>query len=149
MRFALDSNILVYAHDRREIQRRDAALRLIDGAARADCVLLLQSLAEFYKVATGKLRIAAPDARGAVRAWSGAFPVHAASESTLALAMELDGEHGVSFWDAMLVAAAREAGCGALLSEDMQDGRQVAGVLTFDPFVERNAGRLAQLLANS
>ena len=45
---------------------------------------------------------------------------------------------GLSFWDAMLWATARRAGCSVLLSEDFQDGRRLDGVLFVDPFAPEN-----------
>ncbi len=43
--------------------------------------------------------------------------------------------HGFSFYDALIVASALEAGCTTLLSEDMQDGLVVEGRLTLrNPF---------------
>lgn len=48
-------------------------------------------------------------------------------------------EHHLSFWDAMLWATARQAGCVALLTEDQQHGRSLGGVRFIDPFRPGNA----------
>ena len=49
-------------------------------------------------------------------------------------ARRLARDHGFAFYDALIVAAARRCGCDTLLSEDMQDGRTVAGLRIVNPF---------------
>ena len=52
---------------------------------------------------------------------------------TRARAIDAVHEHGLSFWDAMIWATARQAGCSTVLSEDMQDGQRLGGVEFVDP----------------
>ena len=62
------------------------------------------------------------------------FPVQ---ETTLALldrGLEIQRRHKFSFWDSMIVAAARAQGCETLWSEDMDDGRVVEGMRVANPF---------------
>ncbi len=61
--------------------------------------------------------------------------------------MDAVGEHRLSFWDAMLWATARQGGCSAILSEDMQDGRRLGGVEFVNPFATGASTRLESLLA--
>jgi predicted nucleic acid-binding protein len=42
--------------------------------------------------------------------------------------------HGISFWDALIVKAAKQAACGVLLSEDLQHGWTVDGLKIENPF---------------
>jgi predicted nucleic acid-binding protein len=61
-----------------------------------------------------------------------ALPLAAATtRSALALARD----HGFAFYDALIVAAAIEAGCDVLYSEDMQHGRSIAGLSIVNPFL--------------
>ena len=78
--------------------------------------------------------------------WLEVFPVASADEAALVRAMDAVEEHRLSFWDAMLWATARQSGCAALLSEDMQDGRRLSGVTFINPFAADAAARLAPLL---
>jgi predicted nucleic acid-binding protein len=146
MRFTLDSNILVYIHDHGD-KRREIALSIIDRSGHADCILTLQSLGEFFRVATARLRLPVPTATAALRVWRDIFPIHSAGESTLDAAVDAVARYRLSFWDAMLWAAAREAGCGAILSEDMQDGQVIGGVRIVNPFDPANAGQIERLFA--
>ena len=61
-----------------------------------------------------------------------------ADESDLAVAVIAVEQHGLSFWDAMLWATARRAGCRVLLSEDFQDGRDLGGILFVNPLEPAN-----------
>ena len=116
-----------------------AAVDLIGRAAHADCVLTLQSIAEFFYVATRKARLSVSKAAGFVDDWRAVFPVHAADLDSLVVAVGAVRRHRMAFWDAMIWAAAREASCRLLLSEDLQDGRTLDGVMFVNPFTRQNA----------
>ena len=47
---------------------------------------------------------------------------------------EIQRRHHFSFWDSMIVAAARAQGCDVLWSEDMDDERIVEGMRVANPF---------------
>ncbi len=148
MRLTFDTNILIYAADSSAAHKHSLAIDLTDRAAGADCVIMLQSLGEFYNVATRKIGLDPKVAEGHVDDWRSTFPVYPASERSLAGAMEAVRRHRLSFWGAMLWAAAREAGCRVLLSEDFQDGGEIGGVRFVDPFLAANDGLLDLALPN-
>ena len=52
-------------------------------------------------------------------------------------AVSLAREHGLPFFDVLIVAAAIEAGCDTLFSEDMQHGRSIGGLAIVNPFLDR------------
>ena len=56
--------------------------------------------------------------------------------ATHAAALEFARDHGLSFYDALIVAAAIEGGCDPLYSEDMQHGRSIGGLAIVNPFLE-------------
>ncbi len=49
--------------------------------------------------------------------------------------VELGRLHGLSFWDALVVRSAKQAGCSVLLTEDFQHGREMEGLRIVNPFV--------------
>lgn len=147
MRFSVDTNVLVYAINVDDPVRHDRAQRLLDRAAKADCVIALQALAELFNVLVRKRRIPVASARATVMALRKDFPVVTAEETTLAEAMEAVEIHQLSFWDAMLWATVRAAGCEVFLTEDLQDGRKLGGVTFVNPFDAANAGRVDALLS--
>jgi predicted nucleic acid-binding protein len=66
------------------------------------------------------------------------FPIVAPGGSDLADAARAVEHDGLSFWDAMLWATAKRAGCRMLFSEDLQDGRRLGEVLFVNPFDPAN-----------
>ncbi len=139
MRLSFDTNVLVYAVDAAAGPRHVRAADLLERAAWADCVLTLQTLGEFFNVLTRKGRRPPAEARTFIDAWRRVFPVHAADEDTLAEAMASAERHNLPFWDAMIWATVRRAGCRLLLSEDFQDGWSLGGVTVLNPFAPANA----------
>jgi predicted nucleic acid-binding protein len=135
-RFSLDTNILVYSVDGREA-RQEPALAILAAAARGPCVLTLQSLGEFFWAVSRKGIIPRAEAAGQVRRWSTVFPaIVTATPSALHAAISATATGRFAFWDAMLLATADEAGCEAVISEDMAPGAAVGGVRVvgaFDP----------------
>jgi len=131
----VDTNILLYSISTAvdERSKRDQALSIIQGD---DCALSVQVLQEFYAQATRPSR---PDplphdtAAGLVRSWL-RFRVQENTVPILLGALELRAEHGFSFWDSAIVAAARALGCRELYSEVLQHGREIGGVTIINPF---------------
>lgn len=130
---AVDTNILLYAHDPRDERKRAAAGELI--AALEDGVLLWQVACE-YIAASRKLgpfgfnTVVAFNILDKLRAtWNLALPtwsVHQRAEALIA-------SHSLSWWDALLVAACLEAGVTRLYTEDLSDMR-FKGLEIVNPF---------------
>ena len=146
MRISLDTNVLVYAANRDAGDRHRAAVGLIERAIRADCILTLQTLAEFYTVVTRKGHLDTAAALSLLIEWRAVFPVHAADEEVLDEAIDATREHGLAFWDAMLWATVKQAGCRVLITEDMQSGRTLGGVAFLNPFRPDTAEIIATVL---
>ena len=145
-RFSLDTNILVYSVDRDAGERHERSRVLLSRAARRDCVLTVQALAEFFHATTRKNLLPLARASAFVRGWLDVFQVASADTAALVDAMDAVEEHRLSFRDAMLWATARQSGCSAILSEDLQDGRRLSGVEIINPFTAAAANRLAPLV---
>lgn len=110
----------------------------------ANCVLSLQSLCEFYAAVTRKKLMPAADAMAQVEDWQQLYPVVSAKAATLTRAFEAVKRYQLSFWDALLWTAIREAGITTLLSEDFQHEQQIDGVRIINPF---KVGDIGDLLA--
>jgi predicted nucleic acid-binding protein len=134
-RFTLDTNILVYAMDRDAGGRHYLALEIVNRSVSFDCVLTLQSLCEFFSAVTGKGKMPQEEAEAQIHDWLELFPVVSATPKSLIKALKAVKEHSFSFWDAMLWAAADEAGVTLLLSEDFQHARVLEGIQFCNPFV--------------
>jgi predicted nucleic acid-binding protein len=132
----VDTNVLVYAHDASEPAKQLVAREALGelwatGAGR----LSTQVLQEFYVVATGKssLAVRPADAREIVRLYS-AWPVVTVDPVLILTASELHERASISFWDALIVAAAQRAGADEILTEDLSDGEIIDGVRIVNPF---------------
>lgn len=145
MRFALDSNILVYSLVRDD-QRHAAALDIIERSVQADCILPVQVLGEFLNVIKRKLPASFDDACTQAERLSSLVPVAETKAANIFSGARIARLHGLQFWDSVLCEVARSAGAEVLLSEDMQDGRDLDGLRIVDPFAARNRQLLAGLL---
>jgi len=134
-RVTLDTNILIYSVDADAGERQTQARDLVQRVARHhDSFLTLQTLSEFFAAVTRKEKLSAGEAAEQVADYQKFFPVVAATPDSLRRAIAAVLKHGLSFWDAMQWAVARQAGATLLLSEDLQHGRELEGVHFRDPF---------------
>jgi predicted nucleic acid-binding protein len=126
-----DTNILAYASDHREPRKQKIAREEIRSHPTAS--ISTQVLQEFFVTATKKLDIAPLAARDIMMAFRGLDIVTIEYEDVIA-ATEGSLLWQLSFWDALVITAARKARCGTLLSEDLNDGQTIAGVQIRNPF---------------
>jgi predicted nucleic acid-binding protein len=146
MRFSLDTNVLIYAAIGQSGDKHRAALEIVRRASRLDCVITLQALGELFRNLTGKFKVSAKEATATVGELRAAMPVIAANEPCLVDAMDAVAGHGLSFWDSMLWATAKHAGCQLLLTEDGQDGFALGGVTWVNPFASPRSPLLLEVL---
>ncbi|MGC2374976.1 MAG: PIN domain-containing protein [Solirubrobacteraceae bacterium] len=134
MRFA-DTDILLYAisSDPDEQAKTTRANEIL--AAR-DIGLSVQVLQELYVQATRETRSDRLPHEQAVRLVESfrRFPVQETTASTVLSAMSTRQRFGISYWDAAIIEAARALGCDIVLSEDLNDGQDYAGVRVENPF---------------
>ena len=132
----IDTNVLIYAHDRSEAAKQPIATALLASLWESGTgVLSTQVLQEFYAVATRKLTppMTPAEAREIVGLYA-AWRVVTIEPPLILEASELAEAHELSFWDALIIAAARLGGADRLVTEDLQAGRMLAGVRIENPF---------------
>jgi predicted nucleic acid-binding protein len=131
-----DTNIIVYAYDPESGDKHDHAKQLLDRLWESfDGALSIQVLQELYVTLTRKLRppILGDTARAIIQnllTWRVIEP----GASDVLVAIDMAGRWQISFWDAMLLTAARKAGASVLWSEDLNDGQVYDGVVVRNPF---------------
>ncbi|MBS0367538.1 MAG: PIN domain-containing protein [Proteobacteria bacterium] len=131
----VDTNILVYAHDAQSGVKRERALEALNSLwASGLGRMSVQVLQEFYVNVTRKLAtpVARSTAREVVSAY-GAWIRTPTSAATVARAADIADMAQLSFWDALIVAAAEETGATLLYSEDLNAGQTIAGVKVVNP----------------
>jgi predicted nucleic acid-binding protein len=130
-----DTNIFVYADDQSEPARQARAIQLIASCQRAGLMVIsIQVLQEYFAAATRKLRVDPEVAQRKVEVLARGRVVRFTEEDVIS-AIELHRLNRISFWDAMIVHAARLAGADVLYSEDLQHGAVLAGVRIDNPFL--------------
>ncbi len=136
MRF-VDTNVLLYAISRDPDERAKAALANELLSAR-DLGLSVQVLQEFYVQATRDTRAdRLTHEQGAALVDS--FRRFAVQETTVGVmlaAIATRQRFGISYWDAAILEAARALDCEVVLSEDLNDGQDYAGMRVENPFGE-------------
>jgi predicted nucleic acid-binding protein len=129
-----DTNILVYADDKASPAKQRRALELVAEHRRAGTgVVSLQVLQEYFVTVTRKLQVDPRVARRKVELLA-EFDVAAPEVADILAAIDLHRLHGFSFWDALVLRAAKQAGCSVLLSENLQEIREIDGVRILNPF---------------
>ena len=93
----------------------------------------LQVLQEYFVTVTRKLHVDAQIARRKVELLA-EFDVAAPEVADIVAAIDLHRLHGLSFWDALVLRTAKQAGCGVLFSEDFQHAREMDGIRIVNPF---------------
>jgi predicted nucleic acid-binding protein len=130
-----DTNVLVYTDDAAAPTKREKAIVLFrDHLRRGTAVVSLQVLQEYFAAATRKLKMAPDTAQRKVEIVARARVVRV-DVSDIIAAIELHRLTQISFWDALIVQAARLAGVTVLYSEDLQPGSAPGGVRVVNPFV--------------
>jgi len=135
VRSFLDTNVLIYADDLDSPEKRERALGLFETACLDGTgVVSTQVLQEYFVVATRKLGVSASLARRKVELIARLDTVVLGVSDILA-ATDLHRLHELSFWDALIVRAAQEAGCRVLYSEDLHHGWVLDGLQIVNPFM--------------
>jgi predicted nucleic acid-binding protein len=136
-RYFLDTNVFVYCFDRTDHRKQQIAEKCVGRALKDHLgIVSSQVIQEFFNVATRKF--AQPMKPAECRAYlETVFSPLCEIFPSLALyhqALALKEQAGFSFYDALIVAAALEANCRILYSEDLQAGQVIEGLKIQNPF---------------
>ncbi len=136
-RYFLDTNIFVHAFHPTPSAKTTTALRLIEeGLENGNAIVSYQVVQEFFNVAFRKF----PKPMSAFEAdeflntvFRPLLAVHSSS-ALFGAALQVYRRHRFSWYDSLIVAAAQQAECAVLYSEDMQHGRVLQGLRIENPF---------------
>jgi predicted nucleic acid-binding protein len=131
----IDTNVLIYAHDldakaKNEIAK--AALRELWSERTG--VLSMQVLQEFYINVTRK--IPSPLSNDSARSVINSYAIWCmeTTPAEISGAFRIEDESQIGFWDALIVSSAVKCGATRILSEDLNAGQRIAGILVENPF---------------
>ena len=134
MRF-VDTNVLLYVISR-DPAEQDKAKRAGEILADRDLALSAQVLQEFYVQATRASRPDSISPQQAVRLIESfrRFPVQDITSAIVMAALDTGQRFQLPYWDAAIIEASRALGCAEVLSEDLGDGQDYAGIRVTNPF---------------
>lgn len=129
----LDTNVLVYSVDDADPAKKKTARAVL--AETADVVLSTQVLGEFYVTITRELSPAVePDTARELARRLAQLPCESIDSQVAQRAVDGAQRWQLSYWDALVLEAARHAGCVRILTEDLTDGAVYDGVRVENPF---------------
>ena len=134
MRF-VDTNVLLYAISV-DSEEQSKAARANEILSSRDVGLSVQVLQEFYVQATRDTRperLTHEQAAALVESFR-RFSVQETTYGVMLAAMSTRHRFGIAYWDAAVIEAARALGCEVVLTEDLNDGQDYAGVRVENPF---------------
>jgi Predicted nucleic-acid-binding protein, contains PIN domain len=138
-KFFLDTNVFVYMFDTRVPSKSDCAIKLVKraiGSKRG--VVSYQVVQEFFNVALGKFEKQFPADEAEYQLTTVFRPLLAVHSSPRLFleAIRIKNAHRISWYDSLIIAAALEANCEILYSEDLQTGRKIEGLVIENPFID-------------
>ena len=134
MSILVDTNVLVYAYDPRDVAKNAQAQHLLKALRQTKRgVLSVQTLAEFMR-ATQKLAIPARTAMGYVQAFAASWMILNLTPQVVLEAARGVSDHSLAYYDAQIWAMARLNQIGVIFSEDFNSGATLEGVRFINPF---------------
>jgi len=143
---SIDTNVLIYSIDSSDAAKQEIADGVVERLIAARGCMPLQCLSEFYALTTRKRLITPHQAERVVERMLMSLVIVSAEALLMSLvivsaealdvveAMHLQQQHGMQYFDALLIATARRVGCTLFLTEDMQHGRSFGGITVDNPF---------------
>ena len=132
----VDTNILVYAHDKTAGEKRkiasDLLLRLFDDEVG---LMSVQVLMEFFITVTRKIEKPLSVSKAVDIVWDmTTWNCFSPSPVDVIEAIRILGKYRINFWDAMIVRAAASQNASVLWTEDLNEGQKYEGVIVRNPF---------------
>jgi predicted nucleic acid-binding protein len=134
----VDTNILIYAHDRSAGVKHERARELIEKLwTNGQGVLSTQVLQEFCVNLRRKVArpLAVDEIRRLVNDYM-SWEIVVNSAEAVIQALEIEIRHKTSFWEALILQAAEQSGAAVLYSEDLAAGQSYGTVRVVNPLVE-------------
>jgi predicted nucleic acid-binding protein len=130
----VDTNVLIYAVDEANLKKHEAAkLWRSELWKSRRGRISFQVLQEFYANVSQRWPAAREQTVAEIRNLLAWRPV-CINAAILENAWKIEERYLLSFWDSLIVSAAKTASCRYLLTEDLQEGQELDGVVVVNPF---------------
>jgi predicted nucleic acid-binding protein len=134
----VDTNILIYAHDLDSGLKHNVAASIMEKIWEEETgVISTQVIQEFYVNVTRKIPnpITHAQARGIIINYF-SWHIEPIEPHTILSASEIEERHLLSFWDSLILATALQAKAGKVITEDLNPGQIIEGILIENPFLQ-------------
>lgn len=133
----IDTNILVYTIDKNDLNKQAQARKIIKTVVDMHApVISTQVIKEFYVVATTKLKANSLLIKHVIHNFHNMEVVNNDLD-LIEQAIDISVLSQISFWDALIIAAAEKANCEYVFSEDLSAGQLYRGIKVMNPFKEK------------
>jgi len=130
----LDTNILVYTVDRNDKKKLSQARKLLENVIANDKpVISTQVLQEFYSATTTKLKLDKIIAKNIIHNFRN-MEIVQVDLGIIEQGIDISLLSQISFWDSLIIAAAEQANCNMIYSEDLNDTQTIRGIKIVNPF---------------
>jgi len=129
----VDTNVFLYCFDTRDHRKHQAATKLVSGLG-DKLFLSTQVLQEFYWNATRRLDLTPAQGLEVVEQLCTRSIVQV-TPTLIVTAVETSERYRISFWDSLIVEAAKMGHCRVVYSEDLNHGQSIRGVRIENPFL--------------
>ena len=134
----IDTNILVYTLDQKNIDKRDMARKIVKKVVEShQPVISTQVIKEFYVVASNKLKADPIVVKNIIHNFHNMEIVNNDLD-LIEQAIDISILSQLSFWDSLIIAAAEKANCEYVLSEDLNSGQNYRGIKLLNPFIKED-----------
>jgi predicted nucleic acid-binding protein len=125
----IDTNVFIYTIDQYDRAKQKTARETIRNIVEREiAVISTQVLQEFYSICTTKLHVNPLRAKGYMHSYNENFEVVQNSFEIIERGIDISLISQISFWDALIIAAAEYAKCTEILTEDLNDGQVINGI---------------------
>ena len=136
-RIFIDTNIIIYANNKRDVQKQKKALQVIKNLmSNGNGVISTQVLQEYAYVAVKKIN-QAPDLVMRQIMLLESLDVINQSAEQIRRAIEIMVTYKTSFWDACIISNAEHGNCTLIYSENLNSGQFYSGIKVQNPFIDK------------
>ncbi|MBI5194097.1 MAG: PIN domain-containing protein [Nitrospirae bacterium] len=135
-KYFFDTNILVYAFDKSDLEKHNHSAKLIHAAyENRNGYVSTQVLQEFFVVTTKKIEIplSVNEARDIIKDFS-VWSVIDTNLPVIMQAIEVMKDYTLSFWDCLIICAAKVAGCSIIYTEDLSHQQIIENITIINPY---------------
>ncbi len=130
----IDTNVLVYAQNNKESEKQSICRKVLSNLVEESLLVIsTQVMQEYYNVATLKMGLEKLYVKRTIEMFD-VYEIITIQPSIIFQAIDIHILYQLSFWDSLIISAAKSAKCSMVLTEDMNDGQVIEGVKIQNPF---------------